>query len=150
MNLEKVNSWLALIANVGVIVGIVFLALEINQSNRQAQSATYQSRINEIDQSLREFALSEDMINIYLKIDEMGIEYLNPTEFLRAQTWEIARMNRMQGQFYQYRQGFLDRQSYDALLVAGSSSLPLWKEFGIATRPIFRDLVAALEAESSL
>lgn len=33
MNIEKLNQWLTLFANLGVLAGIVFLALEIRQSN---------------------------------------------------------------------------------------------------------------------
>lgn len=36
MEAEKLNKWLGLIANLGVIVGIVILVLEIRQSNRIA------------------------------------------------------------------------------------------------------------------
>ena len=32
MNLEKLNQWLATIANLGVLVGIIFLAIEIQQN----------------------------------------------------------------------------------------------------------------------
>lgn len=147
MKLENANSWLALVANIGVIVGIVFLALEINQSNRHAQSATYQARVNEIDQSMREFALSETMIDLYTKIDESGVASLTPSEIRRATAWEIARINRMQGQFYQYQQGFLDTQSYEALLEAGGRSLPLWIEFDLDSRPNFRELISTIKQD---
>ncbi|MFT5137215.1 MAG: hypothetical protein ACI8XV_002252 [Arenicella sp.] len=33
MNMEKSNYWFALLANIGVIAGVVFLALEIEQNN---------------------------------------------------------------------------------------------------------------------
>ena len=33
MNIEKTNQWLSLIANVGVVAGVVFLAFEIQQNN---------------------------------------------------------------------------------------------------------------------
>jgi hypothetical protein len=33
MNIEKTNHWIALIANLGVVAGVVFLALEIQQNN---------------------------------------------------------------------------------------------------------------------
>ena len=33
MNLDSANGWLTLIANIGVIAGIVFLALELRQNN---------------------------------------------------------------------------------------------------------------------
>ena len=36
MNLDKLNQWLSLLANLGVLVGLIFLIVELNQSNRIA------------------------------------------------------------------------------------------------------------------
>ena len=146
MNLDNLNKWIALLANIGVVAGIVFLALEINQSNRATQSATYQARMNEMDQSLREFALSESMSDIYEKIDTEGVGSLTPSEWRRAHSWERARMARMQANLYQYQLGFLDTKDYEALLQAGTNALPLWKEFGITSIGAFSGLVNELEA----
>jgi len=40
MNLDNINKWLTLSANAGVLVGIIFLSLEIQQSNRIATANT--------------------------------------------------------------------------------------------------------------
>ena len=40
MDTDRLNRWLTLIANIGVIIGIVFLALEIQQANRIAIAST--------------------------------------------------------------------------------------------------------------
>ena len=36
MNLDKLNKWLSLLANLGVLVGLIFLIVELNQANRIA------------------------------------------------------------------------------------------------------------------
>jgi hypothetical protein len=36
MSLDKLNQWLTLAANLGVLVGLIFLIFELNQSNRIA------------------------------------------------------------------------------------------------------------------
>ena len=36
MNLDTLNKWLTLVANLGVLVGLIFLIVELNQSNRIA------------------------------------------------------------------------------------------------------------------
>lgn len=36
MNIDRLNQWLSLLANVGVLVGLVFLIIELNQANRIA------------------------------------------------------------------------------------------------------------------
>ena len=43
MNPEPANKWLTLLANVAVLAGIVFLALEVRQSNHIAIAATEMS-----------------------------------------------------------------------------------------------------------
>ena len=48
MNLEKLNHWLTLAANLGVLAGIIFLAIEIQQSTN-AQLATSRQQVMEAD-----------------------------------------------------------------------------------------------------
>lgn len=36
MKIQKLNNWLTLLANVGVIAGIVFLGIEVQQSSNIA------------------------------------------------------------------------------------------------------------------
>ena len=45
MNSSKINDWLALIANVAVVGGIVFLAIEISQNNELLRSESRQSLV---------------------------------------------------------------------------------------------------------
>jgi len=40
MSLDRLNGWFALVANIGVLIGIVFLVQELAQSNRIATSTT--------------------------------------------------------------------------------------------------------------
>ena len=53
MFIEKVNSWIAIIANIGVIASIVFLAFEIQQNTKVRRAATLQ----EIQRDLRDALL---------------------------------------------------------------------------------------------
>ncbi len=43
MNADKLNDWLGIAANLGVILGIVFLVIEINQSTRATAAAASDS-----------------------------------------------------------------------------------------------------------
>lgn len=72
MNADNLNKWLSLAANLGVIVGIIFLAIEISQNNEALES---QSRAAWIDRqvSLSEaIAFNPELIEILLK---------DPTEY---------------------------------------------------------------------
>ena len=58
LNTEPVNRWLTLLANVGVLAGIVFLALEVRQSNRIAIATTELS-----------------VWGTYVSLNQMSLEY---------------------------------------------------------------------------
>ena len=52
MNFEKINQWLSLLANIGVVIGIIFLALEIRTNtatNRIAIRSSLTESIIEIN-----------------------------------------------------------------------------------------------------
>ncbi len=44
MNAEKLNSWLGVLAYIGVLVSIKFLALEVRQTRDAVMGATYLAR----------------------------------------------------------------------------------------------------------
>ena len=44
MNTERLNTWLALTANVGVIVGLIIVAVELNQNSDLMRIQIGQSR----------------------------------------------------------------------------------------------------------
>ena len=48
MNVETVNRWLTLVANVGVIVGIVFLIVEINQNTQATKTASRDASVGHV------------------------------------------------------------------------------------------------------
>ena len=99
---------ISILANVGVVAGLILLALQLSQANRRAEADTYQTRISEIEQARREFAGSEHLPGIYVKLNDGGLESLTSEELSRLRSWEVARMLRMQGQNNQYEEGFLD------------------------------------------
>lgn len=127
MKIEKLNSWLGLIGNFGVILGLVFLGVEINQSNKATVASTYQARISEIELSYQNAALSDYLPAIYEKLESEGIESVSELELRRIRDWENARIYRMQGQYYQHQQGFLDQRSYNDLIRGVRSFVPLWE-----------------------
>lgn len=67
MNLDKLNDWLTLVANVGVVIGLVALVLELRHSSQVAEVAAYQTRIAEIQDMNLELALSSDLAVVLQK-----------------------------------------------------------------------------------
>ena len=117
MDSDRLNRWLSLIANIGVVVGIFLLIAEVNHASRLAEVEAYQTRIRDIQELNIQIALSDSFADILSKANSEGVESLTPKEFLRARAWFAAIMRGMQGQYYQYQNGFLDRESVDRTLI---------------------------------
>ena len=62
MRLKRLNEWLALLANLGVIAGIVFLAIEVNQNNLLMKSQTRSDIAQSITDVLLRVAFSDDAV----------------------------------------------------------------------------------------
>ena len=72
--MNALNKWLTLLANFGVVAGLIFLAIEVNHSSRLAEVAAYQSRIQEIQTVRREIALSPELASMYEKFSSQGVD----------------------------------------------------------------------------
>lgn len=134
MNLDKLNRWLTLAANIGVVVGIYALVAELNHSSRLAEVSAFQNRMTEIQEANVQLSLSEDLAAILEKYESEGLASLSPSEFRRAEAWYSGVIYRMQGQYFQYQQGFLDRESIDNTLdYIAAQSWERWADFGITS-----------------
>ena len=131
MNTDRLNAWLSLFANIGVVIGLVVVIFEIRESNRQTISSTNVARYSEIETSMRDAALSEYLPEIYVIVQESGVRELNEEQLFRLRSWEMARILRMEGQYVQYHDGYLPETGYQIMLKTAEELAPLWKELGI-------------------
>ena len=116
MNQNKINGWLTLAANVGVVIGIFALLAELRHSSQVAEVAAYQTRISEIQEINLELALSSDLASLLVKYKTEGVGSLTPQEYSRVRSWYAVILRQMQGQYYQYQNGFLERAVIDRTL----------------------------------
>lgn len=135
MDFDKMNQWLTLIANVGVVIGLFALIAELNHSSRLAEVDAYQSRMNEIQNLAIQFAFSDDFPEILLRYRSEGIDSLTPAEESRVSSWYHTILRQMQGQYYQWQQGFLVRQVIvDSLTAVENEYYDAWSDFGLLNR----------------
>lgn len=80
MNLDKLNDWLTLLANLGVLVGLIFLILELNQSNR---IAVYSAESTRSSQFLGMNAVRIENPEIIARLMQPNPE-LSDTEWVQA------------------------------------------------------------------
>ena len=105
MNSEKINSWLSLLANIGVVVGLVLLIIELNQNTEQMRAQMNQMRAESAAAQQHAYFNSEYIPAIVTKVRN-GDE-LTPEEQRRYSSY-IRSLNRIQdNNLWQYNQGYL-------------------------------------------
>ena len=129
------DTWLQLLGMLGVLGGLVALIIELNQSQKLSQANAYQIRISEIQEAQRELALSEDLAAILHRFESEGVDTLSAGGKSRVVAWHSATQWRMQGQFYQYEQGFLEEAALQRTLDDLANGIyERWEELGLTDR----------------
>ncbi len=142
MKLKTLNGWLSLIANLGVVAGLGVLIFEMNQATRLAETEAYVARVDQIQEAYLEYALSDQIPVISVKARAEGVNSLSSVERSRLRALEMARMLRMQGQYYQYRQGYIDYDTVQDVLDGAAFRLEFWRQLNINIVDIpFREAV---------
>ena len=104
MNSDRLNRWLTLAANVGVLVGIVFLALEIRQNSDhlalQLEFAVPTQKIFEINRDL----MDPSVAKILAKAIETPAE-LTFEEGLVASSFILNALNEWEDRYLLYKAG---------------------------------------------
>ena len=128
MDSAKVNSWLALLANLGVVVGLALLIYEVRESQKLAETEATVGRLNQMQVAKLEFAMNEFLIPIKVKAKTEGVQSLSPVELVRLQEWEKSVRLRMRSQYIQYAQGYIDQSTADGIVYAAAEDLPYCEE----------------------
>ena len=144
MNTENLNRWLTLCANTGVVIGIIFLAFELQQNNELLQSQAQETQALSIQTAT---TLDQDVLVViaadpvlaatwytYLRTPET----LTEVERLQASFLMGSLLRRLEGVYLQKRLGSLSEEGWN-------SRQPLF--IGIARSPGY---LAYLETDSSV
>ena len=121
---------------VGIIGSLVFVGLELRQNQKLAKTNAYQTRLSEMQQAMLNLALSNDLAAIRVKRKLEGANALTETELLRARTWAEGVQWRMESQYYQYKQGFLDDVAINRTLddIVTQELYGEWQDLGLLDR----------------
>jgi hypothetical protein len=143
MNTDNLNRWLTLCANIGVVIGIMFLALELQQNNKLLKSQAQETQALSIqtattlDQDFllviaADSALAETW-HTYLRTPDT----LTEVERLQASFLMGSLLRRLEGVYLQERLGSISEEGWN-------SRQPLF--IGIANSPGYS---AYLETDTS-
>ncbi len=133
LSFAKVANFLGV---VGIIGSLVFVGLELRQNQKLAKTNAYQTRLSEMQQAMLNLALSNDLAEIMVKREAEGADALTKAELLRARKWAIGVQWRMESQYYQYKQGFLDDIAINRTLddIVTQELYGEWQDLGLLDR----------------
>ena len=110
MNTDRLNRWLTLFANLGVVAGLVFLAVELNQNTKATIAAASEAITS---QSLDYFALGMDnQVIARARYKHSAGEELSAFE--KDQLWwhQYYNFRGFENVFLQYRRGYLEKSEW--------------------------------------
>ncbi|MEM7430940.1 MAG: hypothetical protein AAF351_03255 [Pseudomonadota bacterium] len=155
MDVDKATRWLTLVANIGVLIGLVLLIVELRQNQELTRAQIHQSRTDAWVANIFERADTEYVAPVLMKFHEAGypdnldaLEALSPLELRRMHDVLFAFHGDYDNMHYQYEQGFLDEEYYQARIVRSIKNLaPYWRKRGITGRPSFEKEIDRILAE---
>ena len=131
-NLEKLNQWLTLAANVGVLIGIFVLVYEIQQNTEAIQSEVRTALFMGAQEELWK---NMEYPDVTLNFSQTDHE-LSDDEKIRFDAWMTAAMRAREFAWLEYTSGNIDEEHWQAeevvisLILGGSRSRYWWDNLG--------------------
>ncbi len=151
MNIKKLAHWLTIIGNLGIITGLILVAVELNQNTASNKGAAYQTWV------AANLALNSSLIQ--LNSSGEVVAGMSDATNLSADThapfsmWHLGYFQQIQATDYLYQTGVLDRDLWEGEIhrAAGHLALPgvhQWWDAGGKTQlnPEFVELIESTQS----
>lgn len=109
---DRINKWLTLCANVGVFIGIGFLAYEIRQNTEATHAQTREAVLTGRQVELQAVSDDPSLINSIIKQGELTTD-----EQIKLFTWLAAALSAREISWLQWRSGVIDETQWQSELV---------------------------------
>lgn len=148
MRTEQLNSWLTLAANLAVLAGIIFLAIEISQNTDMMRTQINQSRA-ELAMNEAESVYNSDYVPALMTKLRQGNEISAEDRERHSHLFRALNRN-WDNQLRQHREGFLDDnipRSVRNAVIAEIATVDLGRQQWEQTKQIYSDeYIAFVEA----
>lgn len=110
MELGKLNRWLTLIANVGVIAGIVFLAVEIRQNSAMIRAQTRTQLAEQVTELFSANMNDQEYADVLMRGNYVGeLSAIGQYQYFRHRSAWLHYWNNVA---YQYQMGMYDEAEF--------------------------------------
>ena len=113
MNLEKASQWAEVVGALTVVLGLIFVGLEIRQNTKTQQLTTTQALISDYNQSL--MTLSDPEMSCFSMRAMSDWRTLTPVEKYRFSTIMLSILRSWEQMYYAGLDGSLDPEVFDGL-----------------------------------
>ena len=138
MNWEAIGAIGEIVGAFGVIITLIYLALQIKQNSKTIEAQMYQARSEVSANRYGQIADSPYLAAIYTKLDsEKGqfdpkkVDDLSAEELTRLKYSEGRLMRSIDNIVYQHSMGFLPTDFMEGVKVTIRSRYSLWKRIGL-------------------
>ena len=141
MKPNRLNEWLTLIANFGVIAGLIFLGLEVRQNTIATQATAIQESTNVARQQVLTLATNPELLELGFK----DFDNLNEVERRRLFWSSRSFWLGMQGLWRQWTMGVLPNEEWEMwnqIICDNYADTEFWPQLLI---PSFIELVESCE-----
>jgi len=120
MDTEKLNRWLTLAANFGVLIGLILLVYEVRQNSDLMRAQISMERANTNMQILADFANGGELIPIDVKLEQevegfpkaLGwSDNMNAEERRRYEFWMFVRLVELNNDWFQCTVGLVSAET---------------------------------------
>ena len=126
MATTSLNERLSLIANLGVVIGLAILILEVSQANKLAETQAHVAQLDRMQLARLAFAESEFLPELDVKARNEGVQSLSEVERIRLKQWYQSQLHRFESAYYQYERGYLDEEQRKVILESALAALEMW------------------------
>ena len=158
MTTDSLSRWLTFSANVGVVIGLILLVVELKQNSELVRAQIHQARSDNYVSDMIAISDTEFLLPAYEKLSDGGgitdvaaLKVLDQVERERIRRYAQARLADYDNLFYQYRLGYLDEEFYQSRVAISIKRMtPVWEEFGMlgGATPSFVAEIRRINAES--
>ena len=114
--MKRFDNWTNAAASIGVILGILFLGLEIRQNTDMMRSQTRDS-ITEKQMMFSEWVTTEPEMAAALVAAGQSLENIDPEHFMMYSYFMAGVWREWENSYYQYQQGLFEAAEFEPRIV---------------------------------
>ena len=120
LDYEKLNSWLAVLANLGVLIGIFFLAIELRQNNELMEAEARFNRVSASGEAYNIQSTNGELAEIHVKVNKS--QSLTDVELYRYESSYMRFLINMEWIFREMPEDSTDRKYAERRLASALSN----------------------------